>query len=77
MPREFKPIYRTKVDDIYIRVDKVITPCRCIVTKCKETDCYDIQFGKPERLSFMGGTFCERHLKRIFNIAPSMKSTNW
>lgn len=77
MPREFKPIYRTKVNDIYIRVDKLITPCKCIVPNCKETDCYDIQLEKPEGLSFMGGTFCEQHLTRIFNIAPGMKRTNW
>ena len=74
MAREIKSIYRTKADDIYICVDKVITPCKCIVTDCKETDCYDIQFEKPEGLSFMGGTFCERHLKRIFNITSTLSN---
>ena len=69
MPREFKPIYRTKADDIYIRVDKLITPCKCIVTNCKETDCYDIQLEKPEGCSFIGGTFCKNHLKCIFNFS--------
>jgi hypothetical protein len=67
MSRVFKPIYRTKVNDIHIRVDKVITSCKCIVTNCKETDCYDIQFEKPEGYSFIGGTFCQRHFKNIFN----------
>lgn len=69
MSREFKPIYRTKADDIYIRMDKIITPCKCIVPNCKETDCYDIQFEKPEGCSFIGGTFCKNHLKCIFNFS--------
>ena len=62
MSREFKPIYRTKVNDIYIRVDKIITPCKCIVPTCKETDCYDIQLEQPKGCSFIGGTFCKRHI---------------
>jgi hypothetical protein len=73
--RGFKPIYRSKINDIYIRVDKVTG--KCIVPNCKEIDCYDIQFEQPEGLSFIGGTFCERHLVSIFNITPSMKHTNW
>lgn len=68
MPREFKPIYRTKADDIYIRVDKLITPCKCNVPNCKETDCYDIQLEQPEGLSFIGGVFCKNHLECIFNF---------
>jgi hypothetical protein len=69
MQREFKPIYRTKVNDIYIRVDKLITPYKCIVPNCKEIDCYDIQFEQPKGLSFIGGTFCKNHLECIFNFS--------
>lgn len=72
MPREFKPIYRTKVNDVYIRVDKVTG--KCIVPNCKDTDCYDIQLEKPEGLSFMGGTLCRRHFEDIFNAYSSYNS---
>ena len=65
MARLFKSIYRTKVNDIYIRADKIITPCKCIVTNCKETDCYDIQLEQPEGCSFIGGTFCQRHFEDV------------
>lgn len=69
--REIKTINITKVNDIYIRVDKVTG--KCTVPNCKDTDCYDIQLEQPEGLSFMGGTFCKNHLECIFNF-PIMES---
>lgn len=62
--------------DLYIRINKLLSLQECNVPNCKCTDCYSIQYEKPEGLSFIGGTFCEQHLTRIFNIAPGMKRTN-
>lgn len=73
---KFEPFSIIQYKDLYIRIDKLLSLKECNVPNCKCTDCYDIQYEQPEGLSFMGGTFCERHLKLIFNISPSMKETN-
>lgn len=71
--REFEPHSIIQYKDLYIRIDKLLSLQKCNVPNCKCTDCYDIQYEQPEGLSFMGGTFCKRHLIHIFNITSTFE----
>ena len=68
MMRVYKPINYRKCGDIGIRIIEIISPQKCNVPGCRESECYDIQYEKPEGLSFIGGTFCKNHLECIFNF---------
>ena len=67
--RVYKPINYIRCSDIGIRIDKLLQSQKCSVPGCQESECYDIQFEKPDNYSFIGGTFCKNHLECIFNFS--------
>ena len=71
--RVYKPIEYIRCGDIGIRISKIIHPQKCSVPGCQKSECYDIQYEKPDKCSFIGGVFCKNHLECIFNF-PIVKS---
>lgn len=67
--RVYKPLNYIRCGDIGIRISEIIYPKKCRVPGCQESECYDIQFEKPDNYSFMGGVFCKKHLECIFNFS--------
>lgn len=67
--RKFEPYSSIQYKDLYIRIYKLLSLQECNVPNCKCTDCYNIQYEKPEGHSFIGGTFCKDHLECIFNFS--------
>jgi len=67
--RVYKPIEYIRCGDIGIRISEMISPQKCSVPGCQRSECYDIQFEKPDNCSFIGGVFCEKHLECIFNFS--------
>lgn len=66
--RVYKPIDYIRCGDIGIRISEILFS-QCSVPGCQKSECYDIQFEKPDNCSFMGGVFCEKHLECIFNFS--------
>ena len=66
--RVYKPIEYIRCSDIGIRINEILFS-QCSVPGCQESECYDIQFEKPDNCSFMGGIFCKNHLECIFRFS--------
>ncbi len=56
--------------DLTIHIQKILggEPCHCGIYKCESKDLYNIQFEKLPNLGDVGGTFCAKHIKDIFNL---------